>query len=196
MTTRLVTDPVKDDDRRRVLARRIRFLVAATIAYNVIEAVVAITAGSVASSSALVGFGLDSVIEVASAVAVAWQFTGEDPQSRLARPDDHRALADQAAQPQAVVGAHPEFFDADRAGGQVRARGVECGRPSQPQYLQAVTPILLLEQQGVRRATALTGHEATQPAPSGNRTTAVLDPGSKGRREGSDSARPGALLDQ
>jgi Co/Zn/Cd efflux system component len=82
MTTRLVTDPVKDDDRRRVLARRIRFLVAATIAYNVIEAVVAITAGSVASSSALVGFGLDSVIEVASAVAVAWQFTGEDPQSR------------------------------------------------------------------------------------------------------------------
>src|SRR6476620_2231055 len=82
MTTRLVTDPVKDDDRRRVLARRIRFLVAATIAYYVIEAVVAITAGSVASSSALVGFGLDSVIEVASAVAVSWQFTGEDPQSR------------------------------------------------------------------------------------------------------------------
>jgi hypothetical protein len=57
--------------RRLVLARRIRFLVAATIAYNVIEAVVAITAGTIASSSALVGFGLDSVIEVASAVAVA-----------------------------------------------------------------------------------------------------------------------------
>src|SRR6476661_9493919 len=69
-------------DRRRVLSRRLRFLVAATIAYNVVEAVVAITAGTIASSSALVGFGLDSVIEVASAVAVAWQFTGEDPQSR------------------------------------------------------------------------------------------------------------------
>ena len=69
-------------DRRRVLARRIRFLVAATIAYNVIEAVVAITAGTIASSSALVGFGLDSVIEVASAVAVAWQFSGADHEAR------------------------------------------------------------------------------------------------------------------
>jgi divalent metal cation (Fe/Co/Zn/Cd) transporter len=69
-------------DRRRVLARRIRFLVAATIAYNVIEAVVAITAGTIASSSALVGFGLDSVIEVASAVAVAWQFSGVDHEAR------------------------------------------------------------------------------------------------------------------
>lgn len=70
------------EDRRRVLSRRIRFLVAATIAYNVIEAVVAITAGTVASSPALIGFGLDSVIEVASAVAVAWQFSGSDPEAR------------------------------------------------------------------------------------------------------------------
>ena len=69
-------------DRREVLSRRIRFLVAATIAYNVIEAVVAITAGTIASSSALVGFGLDSVIEVASAVAVAWQFSGADHEER------------------------------------------------------------------------------------------------------------------
>jgi hypothetical protein len=57
-------------------------LVAATIAYNVVEAVVAITAGTVASSSALVGFGLDSVIEVASAIAVAWQFAGPDHETR------------------------------------------------------------------------------------------------------------------
>lgn len=69
-------------DRRMVLSRRIRALVAVTIAYNVIEAVVAISAGTVASSSALVGFGLDSVIEVASAVAVAWQFAGPDHQTR------------------------------------------------------------------------------------------------------------------
>ena len=38
---------------------------AATITYNVIEAVVAIAAGTVAGSAALIGFGLDSVIEVA-----------------------------------------------------------------------------------------------------------------------------------
>ncbi|HEY1970352.1 MAG TPA: cation transporter [Pseudonocardia sp.] len=69
-------------DRRAVLARRIRLLVATTIGYNVVEAAVAITAGTRAGSGALVGFGLDSVIEVASAAAVAWQFGGPDPRAR------------------------------------------------------------------------------------------------------------------
>jgi divalent metal cation (Fe/Co/Zn/Cd) transporter len=68
--------------RRAVLARRIRLLVAATITYNVIEAVVALGAGRAASSTALIGFGLDSVIEVSSAAAVAWQFSGRDPEAR------------------------------------------------------------------------------------------------------------------
>jgi divalent metal cation (Fe/Co/Zn/Cd) transporter len=68
--------------RRAVLTRRIRLLVAATITYNVVEAVVAISAGTAASSTALIGFGLDSVIEVSSAAAVAWQFAGRDPQTR------------------------------------------------------------------------------------------------------------------
>jgi divalent metal cation (Fe/Co/Zn/Cd) transporter len=69
-------------DRRTVLRRRIRWLVAATITYNVVEAVVALAAGTIASSVALVGFGLDSVIEVSSAAAVAWQFAGRDPERR------------------------------------------------------------------------------------------------------------------
>jgi divalent metal cation (Fe/Co/Zn/Cd) transporter len=76
--TRSKTDSV----RQAVLGRRIRLLVAATIGYNVVEAVVAIGAGAVASSSALIGFGLDSVIEVSSAAAVAWQFSGGDPRAR------------------------------------------------------------------------------------------------------------------
>ena len=66
--------------RRDTLHRRIRLIVGITIGYNLIEAVIAITAGSVASSAALVGFGLDSTIEVLSAAAVAWQFTRRDPQ--------------------------------------------------------------------------------------------------------------------
>jgi divalent metal cation (Fe/Co/Zn/Cd) transporter len=74
--------PTIADARRRVLRRRVRFLVAATITYNVVEAIVAISAGTIASSTALIGFGLDSVIEVASAAAVAWQFSGRDPESR------------------------------------------------------------------------------------------------------------------
>jgi divalent metal cation (Fe/Co/Zn/Cd) transporter len=69
-------------DRRAVLRRRIRWLVAATITYNLVEAVVAITAGSIASSTALIGFGLDSVVEVGSAAAVAWQFAGPHPERR------------------------------------------------------------------------------------------------------------------
>lgn len=69
-------------ERRALLVRRIRLFVAITITYNVIEAVVALSAGAAASSSALVGFGLDSMIEVASAAAVAWQFAGTDPAGR------------------------------------------------------------------------------------------------------------------
>jgi divalent metal cation (Fe/Co/Zn/Cd) transporter len=65
-----------------VLRRRVRLLVAATITYNVVEAVVALAAGTVAGSVALIGFGLDSLVEVTSAAAVAWQFAAEDPQRR------------------------------------------------------------------------------------------------------------------
>ncbi|AVH25391.1 cation transporter [Nocardia cyriacigeorgica] len=69
-------------DRKALLARRIRWFVAATISYNVIEAIIALTEGTRVSSTALIGFGLDSVIEVASAAAVAWQFAGRDPERR------------------------------------------------------------------------------------------------------------------
>jgi divalent metal cation (Fe/Co/Zn/Cd) transporter len=68
--------------RRAVLVRRVRQLTAAAITYNVVEAVVAVTAGIGASSVALVGFGLDSTIEVASALAVAWQFRRPDIEAR------------------------------------------------------------------------------------------------------------------
>lgn len=78
MTSGVAVSP----DRRAVLMRRIRRLVAATITYNVIEAAVALTEGARVSSAALIGFGLDSVIEVSSAAAVAWQFAGRDPEAR------------------------------------------------------------------------------------------------------------------
>jgi divalent metal cation (Fe/Co/Zn/Cd) transporter len=69
-------------ERRQVLSRRIRLFAAATITYNVIEAIVALWAGGVADSSALIGFGLDSVIEVVSALALSWQFSAKDPERR------------------------------------------------------------------------------------------------------------------
>ncbi|XAS77218.1 cation transporter [Dermatophilaceae bacterium Sec6.4] len=71
--------------RRAVLSRRIQIFVILTISYNVVEAVIALAAGAAASSSALLGFGLDSIIEVSSAAAVAWQFAGPDPEAREQR---------------------------------------------------------------------------------------------------------------
>lgn len=68
--------------RRAVLRRQVRLLVGATIAYNVVEALVALAAGRIASSTALVAFGLDSVVEVLSAAAVAWQFAIADHERR------------------------------------------------------------------------------------------------------------------
>lgn len=69
-------------ERKALLTKRIRWFVAATISYNVIEAIVAITEGTRVSSAALIAFGLDSVIEVSSAAAVAWQFADRDPEAR------------------------------------------------------------------------------------------------------------------
>ena len=71
-----------DPPRVQVLHRRVRLLVLAVIGYNVVEAVVAISAGTVASSTALVSFGLDSCVEVLSAAAIAWQFAAPDPETR------------------------------------------------------------------------------------------------------------------
>jgi divalent metal cation (Fe/Co/Zn/Cd) transporter len=75
-----MSDPL--GTRRATLQRRIRLLVGATITYNVIEAVVALAEGTRVSSSALIGFGLDSVVEISSAAAVAWQFSATDPETR------------------------------------------------------------------------------------------------------------------
>jgi divalent metal cation (Fe/Co/Zn/Cd) transporter len=72
--------PALSTDRRTVLQRRIRLIVAFTITYNLIEAVISLGAGAAASSIALIGFGLDSLVEVLSAAAVAWQFTRKDPE--------------------------------------------------------------------------------------------------------------------
>ncbi|MGI9156904.1 MAG: hypothetical protein ACR2FG_09745, partial [Marmoricola sp.] len=56
------------DDRQR-LGRRARLLAGVNVAYNGVEAAVAILAGAAAGSAALVGFGLDSVVEVSSGLA-------------------------------------------------------------------------------------------------------------------------------
>jgi divalent metal cation (Fe/Co/Zn/Cd) transporter len=67
------------------LQRRARHLAWATIAWNVVEAIVAIGAGVAAGSIALVGFGLDSTVEVLSSTAIVWQLTGTQGAARERR---------------------------------------------------------------------------------------------------------------
>ena len=67
---------------RARLGRRAQQLAATSVAYNGVEAVVALAAGAAASSAALVGFGLDSVVEVSSGLVILWQFRGGLGQAR------------------------------------------------------------------------------------------------------------------
>ncbi len=71
-----------DSTTREHLNRRARLLAAASVTYNLVEAVIAIAAGVVAGSSALLGFGLDSTIEVSSGLVILWQFNHHLPSSR------------------------------------------------------------------------------------------------------------------
>jgi hypothetical protein len=70
--------PVASISRERYerLAHRVRLLSWLSLGWMTIEGAVAITAGIVASSIALVGFGLDSVIEGVASVIIIWRFTG------------------------------------------------------------------------------------------------------------------------
>ena len=70
--------------------RRARILNVVTIAWNGVEGVVAVLAGVAAGSVSLVGFGVDSAIEVSAALALAWRLRQErrpdctQPSDRLA----------------------------------------------------------------------------------------------------------------
>ncbi len=70
----------RHDDARAAVVRRGRWLEILTVAWNSMEAFVSIGAGLIAGSTALVGFGLDSLIEVSSGVVLLWRL------SRDARP--------------------------------------------------------------------------------------------------------------
>lgn len=80
-------------DRYEQLARRVRLLSWLSLGWMTIEGAVAITAGIVASSIALVGFGLDSVIEGVASVIIIWRFTGHRVFSHAAEQRAQRLVA-------------------------------------------------------------------------------------------------------
>ena len=67
--------PRIDRARYELLARRARLLSWLSLAWMTVEGAVAISAGVVASSIALVGFGLDSVIEGFASLVIVWRFS-------------------------------------------------------------------------------------------------------------------------
>jgi divalent metal cation (Fe/Co/Zn/Cd) transporter len=68
---------------RPALVRRGLWLNYLTVGYNTVEAIVSIAAGLVAGSVALVGFGVDSGIEVTASVAAQWRLRADlDAQRR------------------------------------------------------------------------------------------------------------------
>ena len=76
---------LQEDEVARLRRRGFR-LEYASMAWMTVEAAVAIVSGIVASSIALIGFGLDSVIEFFAAAAVVWQCTARSARNAKPRP--------------------------------------------------------------------------------------------------------------
>jgi divalent metal cation (Fe/Co/Zn/Cd) transporter len=74
-----------NDIARRALIRRGLLLNYATIGYNTVEAVVSLIAGLLAGSVALLGFGIDSVIEVTASGAAQWRLRSDGEPVRRER---------------------------------------------------------------------------------------------------------------
>ena len=77
-----MTAPEVMAERRRVLGRRAQLLAGTSVAYNVVEAAASVAVGAAAGSIALVGFGLDSLVEMSSGLVILWQFRHRLPESR------------------------------------------------------------------------------------------------------------------
>ena len=80
-------------DRARLLRRGV-WLATATVAWNLGEGVIAVSAGALAASVALIGFGVDSFVETASGTVVGWRLRAEltgHADSERAEAMEHRA---------------------------------------------------------------------------------------------------------
>src|SRR4051812_16733850 len=82
-----------DSPQRARLVRRARLLAWLGLAWHVVEAPVAIAAGVVAASPALVGFGADSLIEAAAGTVVIWLMAGARPASARAERRAQQLIA-------------------------------------------------------------------------------------------------------
>src|SRR5207302_6180727 len=89
----MTTVAASADTERLGLERKARQLTQLGLAWHALEAGVAIAAGVVAGSVALVGFGADSVIEAAAGLVVLWLITGQRLSSRHAERRSQQLIA-------------------------------------------------------------------------------------------------------
>ena len=80
-------------DRYRRLARRVKLLSWLSLGAMSVEGVVAVVAGIMAGSIALVGFGLDSAVEGFASVIIIWRFTGSRVMSETAEQRAQKLVA-------------------------------------------------------------------------------------------------------
>lgn len=88
----LSVGPAASARRRRSQVARARLLAWFTIAWNSIEGIVGIASGIAAGSIALVGFGVDSYVEVLSGAVILWRLSKERHGAELSEEAEHRAL--------------------------------------------------------------------------------------------------------
>ena len=93
---------------REKWVRRARMLAWLGLGWHVVEAAVAIAAGVIASSIALVGFGVDSVIEAGAGIVVLWLMAG----GRSSSPQAERRAQQLIAASFALLAAYIAFESA------------------------------------------------------------------------------------
>jgi divalent metal cation (Fe/Co/Zn/Cd) transporter len=85
--------PVSGSAEWLAAARRARFLSWLSLAWMGLEGGIAITAGILAGSIALIGFGIDSAIEGVASVVIIWRFTGARAVSQTAEERAQKLVA-------------------------------------------------------------------------------------------------------
>lgn len=86
MTARPVAPVTLDSPERGILVRRAQLYSRLTLVYNALEGGVAIAAGVMSGSVALLTFGIDSAIEVVASVAALWRLQGDADVARREPP--------------------------------------------------------------------------------------------------------------
>jgi divalent metal cation (Fe/Co/Zn/Cd) transporter len=89
----LPLEPLRDADERARLVRRARALAWGGNAWHVVEFGIAVGAGLAAGSIALVGFGLDSLIEALAGFVILWRFAGRRTHSEQAERRAQQLIA-------------------------------------------------------------------------------------------------------